>query len=618
METRNCQNCQSDFNIELEDFKFYEKIAVPAPTFCPECRMMRRFSWRNENSLYKSKCSKTWEDIITGFASNSGIKVYERDIWWSDEWDPIDFGQDYDFSKPFFSQFEGLMRKVPLPSVFNARTVNSPYAQHTGNFKNGYLVSASWGGENVSYASRVHESKDSMNVLMLANSELCFECISVNKSYNLFYSQNADNCVDSYFLYECRGCSNCFGCTNLRNKNYYFFNEPYSKEEYQKKIKEFNLGSYSSTLRLKDKFENLKASSVHRHANIVNSQNVSGDNITNASNCKNCFDTSKDIRDSAYVQNAIGPMKDSYDGYGVGDSSEFLYEVFDSGVQGSRLCFGAVNYGGYNVYYSYICHGSNNLFACIGLRNKSYCILNKQYTKEEYEALLPRIIKHMNDMPYIDKKGRVYRYGEFFPPELSPFSYNETIAQEYFPLTKEEAIKQGYSWKDPEPRNYQITLKNKDIPDHIKDVPDSILNEIIECAHNVESNVESSTFNNTLGCPTTKCNEQCTQAFRIIPSELDFLRKQNLPLPRLCPNCRHYQRIKQRNPLKLWHRTCMCQGEFGISESARLPARQGIKYENTVEHDHRDQPCSNEFETSYAPERREIVYCEGCYLREVV
>src|SRR3989344_5634258 len=164
------------------------------------------------------------------------------------------------------------------------------------------------------------------------------------------------------------------------------------------------------------KFENLKASSVHRHANIVNSQNVSGDNITNASNCKNCFDTSKDIRDSAYVQNAIGPMKDSYDGYGVGDSSEFLYEVFDSGVQGSRLCFGAVNYGGYNVYYSYICHGSNNLFACIGLRNKSYCILNKQYTKEEYEALLPRIIKHMNDMPYIDKKGRVYRYGEFFPP----------------------------------------------------------------------------------------------------------------------------------------------------------------------------------------------------------
>ncbi|KKU05303.1 MAG: hypothetical protein UX07_C0018G0013, partial [Parcubacteria group bacterium GW2011_GWA2_45_30] len=78
----------------------------------------------------------------------------------------------------------------------------------------------------------------------------------------------------------------------------------------------------------------------------------------------------------------------------------------------------------------------------------------------------------MNSMPYIDQKGRVYKYGEFFPPELSPFAYNETIAQEYFPLTKEQAQEQGYSWKDPEPRNYEIQIKNNQIPDHIKDVGD--------------------------------------------------------------------------------------------------------------------------------------------------
>src|SRR3989338_10247613 len=89
----------------------------------------------------------------------------------------------------------------------------------------------------------------------------------------------------------------------------------------------------------------------------------------------------------------------------------------------------------------------------------------------------------MNDMPYIDQKGRIYKYGEFFPPELSPFSYNETIAQEYFPLTKDEAIKKGYSCKDPEPRHYTITLKTEDILDHIKDVKDSILNDIIQSAH---------------------------------------------------------------------------------------------------------------------------------------
>jgi hypothetical protein len=182
----------------------------------------------------------------------------------------------------------------------------------------------------------------------------------------------------------------------------------------------------------------------------------------------------------------------------------------------------------------------------------------------------------MNDMPYIDKKGRVYKYGEFFPPELSPFCYNETIAQEYFPLTKEQALEQGYRWKEKEERNYTIDIKNEEIPDNIKDIDESIVNKVIECNHK-------------------NCNHQCTEAFKIIEPEYQFYKRMNLPLPRLCPNCRHYNRLSQRNPLKLWHRSCMCEKES---------------------HGHKGK-CPEEFETSYAPERKEIVYCEGCYNREV-
>ncbi|MBI4059642.1 hypothetical protein HY406_01100, partial [Candidatus Giovannonibacteria bacterium] len=119
-----------------------------------------------------------------------------------------------------------------------------------------------------------------------------------------------------------------------------------------------------------------------------------------------------------------------------------------------------------------------------------------------------------------------------------------------------------------------------------------------------------------------KCNEQCTEAYKIIPQELQFLRRMNLPLPRLCPNCRHYQRIKQRNPLKLWHRKCQCAG---LTSENRV-------YQNTASHPHHMElppsvgtptakhvgACPNEFETTYAPERPEIVYCEKCYLAEVV
>ena len=82
----------------------------------------------------------------------------------------------------------------------------------------------------------------------------------------------------------------------------------------------------------------------------------------------------------------------------------------------------------------------------------------------------------------------------------------------------------------------------------------------------------------------------------------------NLPLPRLCSNCRHYQRIKQRNPLKLWHRQCQCAGEKSDNKV----------YQNTIQHFHSNEHCPNEFETTYSPDRKEIVYCEKCYQQEVV
>jgi hypothetical protein len=212
----------------------------------------------------------------------------------------------------------------------------------------------------------------------------------------------------------------------------------------------------------------------------------------------------------------------------------------------------------------------------------------------------------MNKMPYTDKKGRVYRYGEFFPPELSPFCYNETIAQEYFPLTKEQALQQGYKWKDPEERNYQITMTNDQIPDHIKDVPDTIVNEIIECASRTEIGTGPFFANEKNG--PVPISTACTTAFKIIKPELEFYRRMNLPLPRYCPNCRHYQRLQQRNPLKLWKRQCQCGGQTSAN---------GI-YHNTISHFHQDQPCPTTFETSYAPDKPEIVYCEKCYLAEVV
>jgi hypothetical protein len=279
------------------------------------------------------------------------------------------------------------------------------------------------------------------------------------------------------------------------------------------------------------------------------------------------FDIFGGGEDNKYVIHGWEGMKDIYDAYGFGGNVSNSYEIVDTGLEGTRNLFTVFTHACQNVNYTYACQNSKDLFGCVGLRSKQYCILNKQYTKEEYEELVPKIIANMNEIPYVDKKGRVYKYGEFFPTELSPFAYNETIAEEYYSKTKQEILDAGYRWREPDTKQYKITMQPADLPDHIKDVKDDILNQVIACDH------------------AGRCNHQCMGAFKIIPSELAFYRAMNLALPRLCSNCRHYARLAQRTPFKLWDRQCA--------------------------------KCGKDIKTSYSPDRPEIIYCETCYNAEV-
>jgi len=168
----------------------------------------------------------------------------------------------------------------------------------------------------------------------------------------------------------------------------------------------------------------------------------------------------------------------------------------------------------------------------------------------------------MKKVPYVDKKGRHYFFGEFFPAEQSPFAYNETTAMEYFPLTEEEVLRRGLKWKNQtdEPPKVDRIIPAHQLPNAIDDIPDDILNWAIECK--------------ATGRP-----------FRIIKQELDLYRAMRLPIPHLHPDERHRRRMALRNPRKLWQRKCA--------------------------------KCGKEIRTTYAPERPEIVYCEACYLAEV-
>lgn len=463
-----------------------------------------------------------------------------------------------------------MLEKVPHPNLFIGKCVNTFYGNYIGEIKNGYLISASWEGENVSYGLRCNNCKDSMDMYITTNCHFCYDDISSLKCYETFYSQNCEACVSSYFLYDCKNCSNCFGCTNLRGKSYCLWNKQLTKEEYEEEFKKIDIGNYKNFLNVKEKFENLKLKTIRRFANITHSQNVSGDDILNTTNCKNCFGVSNEIKDCKFVSNAVNSFRDSYDGYGLGANSEQLYEALDSGVNGARQLFTLTVWECLNAEYCFNCHGCNNIFGCVGLRNKSYCIFNIQYTKEEFKQLREKIIKQMEEIPFIDKKGNTYKYGEYFPMEISPFGYNETVAQDYFKLSKQEILGNGYGWVDRENPEHQATLYARDLPKYANGFNEDILNLIIRC-------------------------ETCERPYKIIKDEYILLNRFGLPLPRKCFECRHQERFNKVNPMKLWHRQCMCDKQ---------------------NHDHEGR-CPVEFETSYAPERPEIVYCEKCYQKEV-
>lgn len=410
-------------------------------------------------------------------------------------------------------------------------------------------------------------SKYSIDCDVVLNADRCYEVASANNAYKLFFSAFSDDCMESAFLFDCKGCTSCFGSINQRNSQYRVFNEQFSKEEYQKQMKYWDLGSWTRLQEAKNKFRELYLTTPHRFMFSSNVINVSGQDIHNTKNCRVCFLTQDGVENCKYLYAGGLMLKDSMDVVSGGDKSQLLYEV-NSVIASEAVTFSNSVDQSQNVEYCERVWDSSNMFGCVNARHKKYCVLNRQYPKKEYDALVAKIRDHMRQSPFVDSQGRTYGYGEYFPEALSIYPYNLSWVVEHFPMTKEEAIQKGYQWYDKKKSEYAIDVQLKDIPDHIRDVDTEFVNKVIACAH------------------AGSCTHQCPGVFRVVPEELEFLKQNNITIPRLCPNCRYFERYMDLYTFNLWHRKCMKPG------------------------------CNNEFETSYAPNRPEIIYCDSCYKNE--
>ena len=565
METRNCQNCKKEFSIEQDDFSFYKKIKVPPPTFCPECRLQRRLVWMKGLDLFRRKCDLCGEIKLSMYHPDAPYIVYCPTCWWSDKWDARDFSKEYDSNKTFFEQWKELFKTTPILGLsINKDTGElSPFTNHVGNAKHCYLIYYSDYVEDSAFSFQLTHAKNVYNSGTIMEVENCYDSSHVYKSYNIV-SANGNNrsCYDCFFIRDCEGCHDCFGLSSGKNQSYIFLGEQLSKEEYQNRIKNIDLGSHVQYLEWKEKVKEYFKTVSPKPAWETLSQNVTGSYVFQSKNCHECYDVI-DCEDSKFLMLIkLGKVKDSYDYTDWGENAELIYECMTVGEQAQNVKFSHESGFGLNeIEYSKLSIGSSYNFGCVSVRKSNYCILNKQYSKEEYEKLRIQIIEDMKTNPYVSVDGHTYSYGEFFPPEFAPHAYNDSFAFKFFPLNKEQVLEKGLRWYEPDQKEYQITLQAVDIPDNIKDVNSDILNEVLQCSN-------------------------CVRGFKIIPQELQFLQRHNLPLPRQCTFCRVWEKVDR------W-------------------------VENMTLHNRVCSKCNTELLTHYTEERAPKILCKECYKNEV-
>ncbi|MDQ3076175.1 MAG: hypothetical protein M3Q34_03545 [bacterium] len=583
METRPCQNCKQNFTIEEEDFSFYEKMKVPPPTFCPFCRYKRRIIWRNAHNLFRSIEVITNKEVFTGIPPQSKLILYEQSYWNSDNWDPLIYGVEYDFSVPFFREFHNLFLSVPYQSKSMQRCINSDYSNMCDDMKNTYLCFNATFMEDCAYCCNGSALKKCFDMTSCYNDELCYENVRVDKSYNTIGSVMSESCVDVWFSKNCVGCTNVFGCVNQRHSTYKIFNIQYSKEDYFKKLESFALDTWDGFDDAQVKAQAFWVEFPIKYMLGFRNHDVLGEDIKDSKNVKYSYivQAGENLK---YVQDVpFGGASNSYDYTCWGVDATQIYECMTCGEQVDQLKFCFECWPGcQELEYCMNMRRSKSCFGCVGLKDKQYCVFNKQYSKEEYFVLVQKIKEHMNELPFTDKMGNIYKYGEFFPVEFSPFAYNETLIQDQFPSNKEIVEKEGFIWRESSRKEYETTLRSSDLPQSLADTTEDITKEVIECW-------------------------DCKRAYRINLNEYSFLKNLKLPLPRSCIDCRFAKRQKYMVPPLLKHSSCMC-----LDESSKDSI-----YQNIQSHDHHGEgPCSNTFETAYDIDK-EIIYCEKCYQKEV-
>ncbi len=230
----------------------------------------------------------------------------------------------------------------------------------------------------------------------LYESENCYECVACTKCYSSTYLIECNNSTDCHFSALLNSCTDCFGCVALSHKKYCIFNKQYKKDEYFKKLSELKKEKPEKIL---ERMNELKKQIPHPASQQSNTENSPYGNYLYDS--KNCFWSFSAFysEDSGYIFVIASAIKcwDMFRSGGIPGTktkSERCYELTESRCN-YECAYLYNSENNTNCYHSADLTNCTDCFGCVGLKNKKYCILNNQLTKEQYEKAVKIIKKEL-------------------------------------------------------------------------------------------------------------------------------------------------------------------------------------------------------------------------------
>lgn len=297
----------------------------------------------------------------------------------------------------FIEAYKKLRLSIPRWPDHKLQAENVDWGDYVYYTKNAFFCFEDAYCEDIIFLFDSYKAKDCYDGDYIIQSEGCYDSVDTLECFNCTYLIFCERLYDSHFCWDCRDSNNLFGCIHLQYKEYCVFNRQYTKEEYLKKVEELKKRPYEENLADMRKLALQFPVTTTIMARCENSDYCN--QVFNSENLYLCFDSAHS-EDSAYLYDAhhnkyCFDMTQSH-------WSEFCYENTDCDHLNSCYDMRDCDHMSDSAFSEY-CSNSNHLFGCIALKNQQYCILNKQYTSEEYDKQVQEIMASLKTHP-----GAVY------------------------------------------------------------------------------------------------------------------------------------------------------------------------------------------------------------------